>query len=210
LLIKIKNRINNNKNVDLRTIDVLYLSYTKQNNIKRRDELLTKIAIGAATWIHTNTLNKDMVDYNSLESKIKVLTIYLLLFPILIIIGLQFNIMVQILISTISFIFLRIWNGGHHFESVDICLIFTLTFILFPPFINPYIDSKYIHIMNYIGIVLIAFYSPFDKSSKSSDLKKKIILLILSILSPYISNILCIAIFLQSLDLIKFRSARGE
>ena len=172
--------------------------------------MLTKIAISIAKWIHENSIHRDKVDYNKLESKIKVLTIYLLLFPILIIIGVKFSLLDQILISTISFIFLRVWNGGHHFESADICLIFTLIFILLPPFISPFIDEKYIYVLNYISLILIVFYSPFDRSSKSKDTKKKIILLFIAVVSPYISNIVCIAIFLQSLDLIKFRSIRGE
>jgi accessory gene regulator protein AgrB len=162
--------------------------------------MLERLAVFITQWLHTNSNNTD---YDKLENKIKVLLIYLLLFPILIIIGLKFNILGELCITTIAMIFLRLWNGGHHFHTVDSCFTITLLSLLLPSVIVSYL-FEYISIMNIISFILILLYSPYENKNNKKSIKKLVslaICIIFSLISPIIST----TIFIQSVDLIKLK-----
>jgi len=97
-------------------------------------------------------------------------------FILLIIPGLLLNILPQLLITTLSFVSLRIWTGGLHLDSYTKCsyislLSFTITALL----------SKYIYINQFITmsiflivLFLILIYAPIEHPNRPIKEKEKI------------------------------------
>jgi len=97
-------------------------------------------------------------------------------FLLLIIPGLLFNILPQLLLTTLSFVSLRIWTGGLHYNSYTKCsyislLSFTLTALL----------SKYIILNQFITMsiflsvfILILIYAPVEHPNRPIKEKEKI------------------------------------
>jgi accessory gene regulator protein AgrB len=164
--------------------------------------MLDRLSVFITEWLHNNSSNTD---YDKLENKIKVLLIYLLLFPTLLIIGLKFNILGELSITTISMIVLRLWNGGHHFNTVDICFTITLISLILPSIIVHYL-FEYISIITIFSFILIWFYSPFDpQKDKKTLYVKKLVSLAICIIFSFISPIISTTIFVQSIDMIKLK-----
>ena len=112
-------------------------------------------------------------------------------FLLLIIPGLLLNILPQLLITTLSFVSLRIFTGGLHYDSYAKCsyislLSFTITALL----------SKYIYINQFISMLiflsvlfLILIYAPIEHPNKPIKENKKIKFKIIAL---FVLNILVI------------------
>ena len=120
-------------------------------------------------------------------------------FLLLILLGLLFNILPQLLIVTLSFIILRVFAGGLHFDSYTKCAYFSLLTFLIIGLLAKYI---YMPITITIVIFLIIFvlfllYAPVENKNRplkgSDKIKFKLIsillLAILFFIHLFINNI---------------------
>lgn len=87
---------------------------------------------------------------------------------LLILLGLLLNILPQLLIVTLSFVSLRIWIGGLHFDSYTKCAYFSLVIFLIMSFL-----AKYIYLYPLISItifvfvfVIILLYAPIEHPNR--------------------------------------------
>lgn len=150
---------------------------------------------------------KKGLDYKNLESRIKILIIYFSLFLVLLLVGLSLHIGKELFWGTLVFAIARIWNGGHHFESTDLCFLITASVLLAIQALNYYF-SEAAYYLAFASFVLNALFAPFDfKKIKRKSLIKKVISLLACIGSLWMGSIVIIAIFAQSIDLIHKHTA---
>ena len=105
-------------------------------------------------------------------------------FLLLILLGLLFNILPQILLVSVSFVILRVFAGGLHFDSYTKCAYFSLLTFLIIGLLAKYI---YMPITITIVIFLIIFvlfllYAPVEHSNRPLKEGNKIKFKLISIL----------------------------
>ncbi|MEX2460028.1 MAG: accessory gene regulator B family protein [Paenibacillaceae bacterium] len=145
---------------------------------------------------------KNGLDYKNLENRIKVLLIYFSLFVLLLIVGLTLHIERELFWGTLVFAIARIWNGGHHFESTDLCFLVTATVLLLIQVFNYYF-SEYAPFLALVSFLLNAIFAPFHhKKGKTHFYFKKAVSLLACVASLWMGTLVIFAIFAQSIDLI--------
>lgn len=97
-------------------------------------------------------------------------------FTLLILLGLLFNILSQLLIITISFVSLRVWAGGLHFDSYTKCAYVSLISFVIMGLLAKYI---YLNITIIVTIFLTVFvlffiYGPVEHSNRPLKNNEKI------------------------------------
>jgi hypothetical protein len=136
-----------------------------------------------------------------LEKRLKVIFIYILLFPILALAAYITNGYYEIGLSVIFVSLIRIWNGGHHFKP-DICLIVTSGVILGIPLIA-YLLQGHILILWLIAMIPNILLAPFDKQTNKAKIKK-IVSVCVCFSAYFINDLLTVSFFVLSFDLIKW------
>lgn len=158
------------------------------------------IAVSVYRNLDTEYTENDILVF---EKKIGVLVIYILLIPFLILFGLNFNLLYEITLSTISLAIIRYWNGGNHFQTPDLCLAVTLLTIVINPIIVNHIHSGFVYgILSVYSAIITALFGPYKRDVRNKTIIRKTIALVFCGLSYYISLYTCIAFFLLSFDLI--------
>ena len=97
-------------------------------------------------------------------------------FLLLILLGLLLNILPQLLLVTISFVLLRIWIGGLHYDSYLKCLYISLLIFTLAALLAKYIIlSLTINIIIYIIVsIVILLYAPVENSNRPLKNNEKI------------------------------------
>ena len=115
-------------------------------------------------------------------------------FILLILLGLIFNILPQILLVMFSFVSLRIWIGGLHFDSYVKCAyISLLTFIIVA------LSAKYIYLNQFVSMVIFLFifsiilkYAPVEHPNrplKNNDKIKFKLIALIALIVLFLVNI---------------------
>jgi len=105
-------------------------------------------------------------------------------FILLIISGLLLNILPQLLLTTLSFVPLRLFSGGLHLNNYTKCLYFSLlTFIVFGLLAKYIILNQTISIAIFIFVfILILIYAPVEHPNRPLNENKKIRFKIIALL----------------------------
>ena len=95
---------------------------------------------------------------------------------LLILLGLLFNILPQLLIVTASFVSLRIWIGGFHLDSYTKCSYFSLISFSIMALLAKYISlNEVANILIYIFVLaIILLYAPVENSNRPLKNNEKI------------------------------------
>ena len=119
---------------------------------------------------------------------------------LLILLGLLFEILPQLILVTISFAVLRIWIGGLHFNSYSKCSFASLISFLIIGLLDKYIYfNEIINIIIFIfALIIIIFYAPVEHKNRLLKSKDKIkfklialfILIVLFIIHILINNVI--------------------
>jgi len=119
-------------------------------------------------------------------------------FILLIIPGLLLNILPQLLLTTISFVSLRIWTGGLHYDSYTKCsYISLLSFTLMALLAKYIILNQFISMSIFLSVfLLILIYAPVEHLNRPIKEKEKIkfkiialfVLTILTIIYMFTNN----------------------
>ena len=115
-------------------------------------------------------------------------------FILLIIPGLLLNILPQLLLTTISFVSLRIWTGGLHLDSYTKCTYISLLSFTITALLAKYIILNQFITMSIFLIVLflILIYAPVEHKNKPIKENKKIkfkIIALFVLITLFIINI---------------------
>lgn len=169
--------------------------------------LLKRAAMHIGNWIWDN-INDDtkekMKNRNlnliEIQNRLKIILLYIAVTLTLLSFGWITGLWKELLISVFSLIFIRWWNGGHHF-SVDTCYLVTIGVILGVVPLS-YIIREYQTIVLVVAVMLNIVYAPFNKDSKYYYIKKTTSVT-LCILSFYINDIFLAMWFVLGFDLIK-------
>jgi len=104
-------------------------------------------------------------------------------FLLIFIVGLLFNILPQILISTLSFILLRILSGGLHFDNYKICAYFSLLIFTIIGLLAKYIilSQTIIAVIFFFVFIIFFIYAPIPLPSRKMNENKKLIFKIIAI-----------------------------
>jgi accessory gene regulator B len=97
-------------------------------------------------------------------------------FALLILIGLILNILPQLLIATLSFVLLRVWIGGLHFDNYTKCAWYSLGCLTSMGLLAKYIpyDSE-INLLVFLTVFVIALvYAPVEHKNRKLTNSKKI------------------------------------
>ena len=96
-------------------------------------------------------------------------------FILLIISGLLLNILPQLLLTTLSFVPLRLFSGGLHLNNYTKCLYFSLlTFIVFGLLAKYIILNQFITMLIFIFVfILILIYAPIEHPNRPLTEKEK-------------------------------------
>ena len=105
-------------------------------------------------------------------------------FILLIISGLLLNILPQLLLTTLSFVPLRLFSGGLHLNNYTKCLYFSLlTFIVFGLLAKYIILNQFITMLIFIFVfILILIYAPVEHPNRPLKEKEKIRFKIIALL----------------------------
>lgn len=140
--------------------------------------------------------------YKNLLKRIKILLIYLSLTIVLLPVSIYLDIGKDIIIGTIAFAFMRIWNNGHHFKSIDRCFLVTLLAILSIQLISHYLGILKLE-MVIVSLVLNFIFAPFKKqNTQKKKYIRKITSLIICLSSYWLGTVVVSAVFVQAIDLI--------
>jgi accessory gene regulator protein AgrB len=171
--------------------------------------LLKRAALHIGSWIWNQLENetkenikKQNNDLTEIQNRLKIILLYIAVTLTLLIFGWITGLWLELFLSFISFAFIRWWNGGHHF-SVDICYFLTIGVILGVIPLS-YIVQDYPTISFITAIVLHSIFAPFNDESKHFY-TKKIISLLLCVMSFYVNEILLSMWLVLGFDLIRVK-----
>lgn len=116
----------------------------------------------------------------------------------------------NILLSLGSFSLLRMFSGGYHITSPELCITTSVALIILISEFS-YLFEDYILFMNIVSFILVAIYSPSNIRSQTLlpekyDTLFKLISCIIIIINIYINNAyISSALFAQSVLLIRLK-----
>lgn len=133
----------------------------------------------------------------------------------LIISSLVFRRFSEVLVALVGFSVLRMFSGGYHIKSADICVVASIVTIYLIVVISPNIVNI-VKVIDLISIVLVVIYAP-SNINKQTRIKEKYYIY-LKIISVFIvainliiqSEILTVAFFIQSISLIRVVNSEKE
>ncbi|MFB5759028.1 accessory gene regulator B family protein [Paenibacillus medicaginis] len=112
----------------------------------------------------------------------------------------------DVVITMVSIILLRLFTGGHHFKSSDVCVVFSSLVLNISPYISDYIHRFEKIELDLITLVLIVLLSPFQQSFNIRDRRKIISILIVTANMVLMSSpIISTALLIQAIDLITLK-----
>lgn len=128
-------------------------------------------------------IDEHTLEINIIERRISVLLIYIYLALTLLLVGLIFDNIWQILIATIGLIVVRSIGGGNHFNSADMCYFVTTSIIIMSPFLCYVMPKEYDIYVLLTCMILYVVYAPHDWKFKRGYWIKKIVMVLLLITS---------------------------
>lgn len=168
---------------------------------------LKRAALNLGNWIwdHLNDEQKEKaknqkLDLIEIQNRIKIILLYIAITLTLLSFGWITGLWIELVLSLISFSFVRWWNKGHHF-SVDACYLVTIGVIIGVIPLS-YIIQEYQTIVLAIAVTFNMIFAPFNKDSKHYHIKK-ITSIALCVLSFYINEIFLAMWFVLGFDLIR-------
>jgi accessory gene regulator B len=133
-------------------------------------------------------------------------SLFTLLFIVLI--GILTNHLSDTLLSMFSFAFLRLFSGGYHFKSATLCTLFSAAIFSIIPIVE--LNASTTFLFNILTCLLVCLYAPSSIEKQSNIPKKyypylkKISLAIVATNFFFLSDIVSLSFFVQSLMLIRF------
>ncbi|GAV11378.1 accessory gene regulator B family protein [Paenibacillus sp. NAIST15-1] len=171
--------------------------------------MISKLSKKLAKYLFSNIDENDMTrfankgyDIVELESRLKVLFIYMFMIPIIIIESAFTGLWMENLISLVIVFGLRVLNKGHHF-SPDVCLIVTTSIIVSVPLISEFLNNDLLKLN--IVIITIILYILFPEQLSTKNYHKKFISIILCVFGYYLIDLLLAALFILSFDQLKLK-----
>lgn len=121
------------------------------------------------------------------------------------------NLVPEVITAYLGFSILRMFSGGYHIKSADLCVVASVSLIYLIVGLSNYLSNYYKLLIIIISIILALIYSP-SNIKKQTKIKEeyfiylKIATILIIVSNIFInSNILTIAFFMQSLSLIRKR-----
>lgn len=171
--------------------------------------MISKLSKKVAKYLFNSIDKDDMArfakegyDIIELESRLKVLFIYIFMTPIIIIESTFTGFWFENLISVIVVFSLRALNKGHHF-SPDVCLVVTTFIILSIPVLSEFLSYDLLKLN--IIIITIILYILFPVCFNSNNYHRKIVSLGLCFIGYYFIDLLLSALFILSFDQIQLK-----
>lgn len=121
--------------------------------------------------------------------------------------GIAFNTLKETIIAMVGFAVLRSVSGGYHIKSADLCATLSSAMIVLIPFIP--LQEGYIVLLTIASFVLAAVYAPSKISNQTNipeRFHKHLKVISLAIIASnfiFLSSVLALAFFIQSLLLIR-------
>ncbi|OZB98077.1 accessory gene regulator ArgB-like protein [Paenibacillus sp. XY044] len=137
--------------------------------------------------------------------------------PIIIIIlsSILFQMTKEVVIGLLGFCILRMFSGGYHVKSAELCILTSVTVIYLIAIVGQQINS-YMIVLDLISIILVGIYAP-SNIKKQTRIKEenyrylKLMSLIIVTSNIFIqSNILSVAFLIQSITLIRNLNSMKE
>ena len=167
--------------------------------------MIEKLSLDLSEWIYLNTpqeSSKLYICFNDFKNRVKIVLMHIFLAILLISTGMITGTLAEMVSSTLSIFFLRVWNGGHHFKSADLCLVVTYSVIIAVLALS-IVFKEIVLYLALFSLPVIILCAPYKKNKNTYNFKK-ITMIILCVLSALYFPVMSIAIFVQSFDLIKY------
>ena len=148
--------------------------------------------------ITVENVDSQLTEY-TIYKRLSILFISLLSAITIICVGLIFDLLLNLIIVTIAFAFIRILNGGNHFKSPDLCFLVSTSVILINPLLQ-FVLFRYEFYIFIICLILYGLFAPHDYFKKNNT--RKIILLFGLILSSIFSKEFLYTYFILIPDLL--------
>lgn len=140
-----------------------------------------------ADSVINNIENKeDNLDSKTLELKLSVIAIYIMLIITLITIGLIFGVWRQLLVATMATVFIRSVNGGNHFDSPDLCYMVTTSSIVINPVLQYWIGDNWNRVILVFCLMIYILFSPHSENHDDKERNHKQVILVIGIVVSYI------------------------
>ena len=155
---------------------------------------------------------KELPEIDVMQYALKFLITNIAPIFLIVLYGLVSDNVVNVLFTLGGFSLLRMFSGGYHIKSAELC-VFTsiIMIILISEFSFLFVD--YILVINALSLFLVLIYAPSNIRSQTRlpdkyDILLKLISITIILINIYISNVyFSVSIFVQSLLLI--RSLKG-
>lgn len=112
------------------------------------------------------------------------------------------------IIVLISIAILRLFSGGAHVKSNDLCVLISTSLILIIPFIHTWLGFMGFNnyaIVNIISFLLVSLFAPRSETRYTIQFKLVSIGIVLSNCLLIQSEIISLALFIQAISIIPFR-----
>lgn len=170
--------------------------------------MLKQSAIYIGSWIWNQLeeekkeeLKNKNINEIHIQNNLKIILLYISVTLTLLLFGWITNLWLELLISFLSFAFIRWWNGGHHF-SVNWCYLVTIGVLLGTIGLASFEEVVLGAWM--VALVMQVMFAPY----RSRNLLKKTISVIVCAASYFISDITVMMWFVLSFDLINWRNRK--
>lgn len=175
--------------------------------------MIESIAGRWVNWIKSNDPNNPFT-HEFLFSTSKAMLNLIFCYAIVLAVGYLNGRLLETFLALQSFVTLRLFSGGFHFKSLDLCTIVSSALIIPIPFLAGILDASVVMILNSVSLALVIIYAPTNlKSTVWTDRAKPIFkaISICIVLYNFFENsaIFAISLALQALLLVKFNSG-GE
>lgn len=155
---------------------------------------------------------REMPEADVMQYALKFLITNIAPIFLIVLYGLVTNNIVNVLLTLGGFSLLRMFSGGYHINSAELCVVTSIIIIILISEFS-YLFVDYILILNVLSLFLVLIYAPSNIRSQTRlpdkyDKLLKLISIMIILINIYISNIyLSVSMFVQSLLLI--RSLKG-
>ncbi|WP_374198262.1 accessory gene regulator B family protein [Paenibacillus lautus] len=150
----------------------------------------------------------ELPELDILEYSLKFITTNVVPILLIILYGMTIGNLTNVLLTLLSFSLLRMFSGGYHIRSPELCIATSVTLIISISEFG-HLLKEYTTIMNLASLLLVLLYSPSNIRMQTLIPKKydtllKVSSCVIIIINIYINNIfICVALLAQSLLLIR-------
>lgn len=135
-------------------------------------------------------------------------------FAICIIVGAMLGRIADITLAFSSFVILRLFSGGLHLKSLDICTIVSAGIITCVPYLSD-LNNFSLNYFVIITLLIVTIYAPNNLEDTAWSPRVKPIFKVISIILVvtnlvFHSEVIALAFFLQALTLIRIRGGERE